>query len=71
MLYDALEKLAAARGAKRLTVDASDTARDVLPPRGFLPQRRNTVPVGDEWLANTTMEKRLASNDDEGQGTPS
>jgi putative acetyltransferase len=72
MLYDALEKLASARGAKRLTVDASDTAEDFFRRRGFLPQRRNTIPVEDEWLANTTMEKRLASNDDEGQrSTPS
>ena len=26
------------------------------------PQQRNTVSVGDEWLANTTMEKPLAGN---------
>jgi putative acetyltransferase len=64
LLYEALEKLAAARGARRLVADVSDTAEDFFRRRGFLPQRRNTVPVEDEWLANTTMEKRFASNDD-------
>jgi putative acetyltransferase len=72
LLYDALEKLAGARGAKRLVADVSDTAEEFFRRRGFLPQRRNTVPIEDEWLANTTMEKRLASNDDEdGRRTPS
>jgi putative acetyltransferase len=61
MLYDALEKLAGARQAKRLTVDASDTAEEFFRRRGFQPQRRNSVPVADEWLASTSMEKALAS----------
>lgn len=61
LLADALEKLAAARGAQRLIVDASDTARGFFEKRGFEPQRRNTVALGDEWLGNTTMEKRLGS----------
>jgi putative acetyltransferase len=61
LLLDALEKLAAARGAKRLTVDASDTARDFFDKRGYKPQRRNSVPLGEEWLANTTMEKALGA----------
>ena len=43
----------------RLTVDASDTALDFFERRGFVPQQRNTVPCGGEWLANTTMEKKL------------
>ncbi|NIX76971.1 GNAT family N-acetyltransferase [Microvirga terricola] len=64
MLYDAVEKLARARGATRLTVDASDTARPFFEQRGFAPQRRNTISLGDEWLANTTMEKRLAPQED-------
>lgn len=64
MLYDAVERLAGARGAARLTVDASDTARPFFEKRGFAPQRRNTVSLGDEWLANTTMEKRLAPQED-------
>jgi len=60
MLIGALEKLASARGARRLTADVSDSAQDFFKKRGFVPQRRNTVPRGDEWLANTTMEKKLA-----------
>jgi putative acetyltransferase len=64
MLYDAVEKLAVARGATRLTTDASDTARPFFEQRGFQPQRRNTISLGDEWLANTTMEKRLAPTED-------
>jgi len=62
LLLDAVEKLAAARGAKRLTVDASDSARDFFERRGFRAQRRNTVPVNGEWLANTTMEKALGAD---------
>jgi putative acetyltransferase len=64
LLYDAIEKLAGARGAKRLMVDASDNALPFFEKRGFEPQRRNTVTVGDEWLSNTTMEKRLAQPDE-------
>src|SRR5580765_8440235 len=48
MLLDALEKLAAARGAGRLTADVSDTALDFFTRRGFEAQRRNTIRVGDE-----------------------
>jgi putative acetyltransferase len=61
LLFTALEKLAGARGAARLTADVSDTAEEFFRRRGFRPQRRNTVPVGGEWLANTTMEKPLAA----------
>ena len=60
MLCDAVERLAAARGTPRLVVDASDSARGFFERRGFVAQRRNTVSYGDEWLASTTMEKRLA-----------
>jgi putative acetyltransferase len=59
MLYDALEKLASARGASELTVDASDSAREFFLRRGFQPYRRNTISVGNEWIANTTMKKTL------------
>jgi putative acetyltransferase len=59
MLVDALEKLAGARGAKRLTADVSDTAEGFFKKRGFTATQRNTVQVGGEWLANTTMEKKL------------
>jgi putative acetyltransferase len=60
MLYDAVEKLAAARGAAKLTVEASDSASGFFQARGFVAQQRNSVLRGDEWLANTTMEKKLA-----------
>jgi putative acetyltransferase len=63
MLYGALEKLAQGRGATRLTTDASDTALPFFERRGFQAQRRNTVVRAGEWLANTTMEKRLAANE--------
>ena len=59
MLLDALEKLSIARGAKRLTADASDSAQGFFKKRGFTAQQRNTVQLGGEWLANTTMEKKL------------
>ena len=59
-LCEALETLAAARGQTRLTTDASDTARDFFAHRGYTPVRRNTVEVNGQWLANTTMEKKLA-----------
>ena len=59
MLCDALETLAAARGTKELGVDASDTARGFFERRGFVAKTRNTVSIGGEWLANTTMAKSL------------
>jgi len=59
MLYDALEKLAGARGAKQLSVDASDTALEFFQKRGFEGVQRNTILLGDEWLGNTNMKKKL------------
>ena len=67
LLYDALEKLAASRKAPRLVADVSDSAEEFFRRRGFQPQRRNSVPLGGEWLATTTMEKRLPSNDQKRQ----
>jgi putative acetyltransferase len=61
MLYEAVEKLATARGAAKLKVEASDSASGFFENRGFVAQQRNTVLRGDEWLANTTMEKKLAA----------
>jgi putative acetyltransferase len=61
MLCGALEKLAAARGSKELSVEASDTARGFFERRGFNAQSRNTVFRAGEWLANTTMVKPLAA----------
>ena len=59
LLCDALEKLAAARGAKELSVEASDTASGFFEKRGFSAKTRNTVTLGGEWVANTTMVKPL------------
>ncbi|MDX2157583.1 MAG: GNAT family N-acetyltransferase [Hyphomicrobiaceae bacterium] len=64
-LLDALEKLAAARGARTLASDVSDTAHDFFQSRGYVPTRRNNIPVEDVWLASTTMSKTLGS----GSGT--
>ena len=63
-LLDAFVRLAAARGAKTLASDVSDTARPLFERLGFQAQRRNLVQLDDEWLANTTMTKRLASPND-------
>jgi putative acetyltransferase len=61
MLCDAVEKIAANRGTARLTVDASETARDFFQHRGYVAKQRNTVSCHGEWLVNTTMEKPLAA----------
>jgi putative acetyltransferase len=60
-LIDALTRLAQARGAKRLTADASDVARPLFERQGFTAQKRNLVRKGDQWLANTTMTKTLGA----------
>ena len=60
MLIDALEKLAGSRGTARITVDASDSARSFFEKRGYVAQQRNSISIGDEWLANTTLQKQLA-----------
>lgn len=59
-LVDALERLALARGVKEITVEASDTAQSFFAYRGYVPGRRNLIPIADEWLSNTTMSKALA-----------
>jgi putative acetyltransferase len=66
MLYDAVEKLSTARGVAHLSVDASDTAREFFTHRGFSPEQRNSVSVGNEWLSNTTMKKKLAAKGEGG-----
>jgi putative acetyltransferase len=63
MLVDALEKLAGARGAKLLTAEASDTAREFFAHRGYTAQHRSTLMRGGEWLSNTTMTKQLVQSD--------
>ena len=67
-LIDALERLAAARGGDSISVDASDTSVPFFEGRGYVAMRRNSVPVEDEWLANTTMTKPLTPT---GSGKPS
>ena len=61
LLVDALEKLAGSRGAALLTVDASDSARGFFEKRGYVAQQRNSISIGGEWLANTTLHKQLAA----------
>ncbi len=58
-LADAFEKIAGARGAEAVTVDASDTAVPFFERRGYVATQRNSVPLDDQWLSNTTMIKRL------------
>ena len=65
-LIDALEKLAAARGAKDITTDASDVAREFFERRGYVAMQRNTVLREGEWLANTTMKKQLGAAENPG-----
>src|SRR5258707_10214062 len=69
MLCDALEKLAGGRGAKALTVDASDNAQEFFLKRGYVGKQRNTVTVNGEWLANTTMQKTLVQGPSSGVPT--
>jgi putative acetyltransferase len=65
MLVDALEKLAGSRGAAKLVVDASDSARGFFEKRGYVAQQRNSISIGDEWLANTTLHKQLVAKREE------
>jgi putative acetyltransferase len=60
-LIEALTKLAQARGAKRLTTEASDVAKPLFERQGFAAQKRNLVRKGDQWLANTTMTQTLGA----------
>jgi putative acetyltransferase len=61
ILCEALERLAFSRGAKSVTVDASDNAQAFFASRGYVAQQRNSIPVNGEWLANTTMQKTPAT----------
>jgi putative acetyltransferase len=66
-LVDALEKLAGARGATTLSVDASDTAKPFFDQRGYSAQHRNAVAVRAEWLGNVSMQKHLPPVQREGK----
>jgi len=63
-LADAIERLAKARGATEITVEASDTAEPFFEARGYVALKRNLVPREDLWLTNTTMKKQLAAAND-------
>ena len=60
-LVEALTRLAGARGATTLTVEASDVAKPLFDRLGFVAQKRNLKRVADQWLANTTMTKTLGA----------
>jgi putative acetyltransferase len=59
-LCEAIEKLAAARGAAKLVTDASDTAKPFFEARGYQAAHRNTIEIEGEYLGNTRMTKTLA-----------
>lgn len=61
-LVDALERLAAARGAKRMTADVSDSAREFFAARGYRAEMRQMVDRGGTWLGNTAMTKTLVAS---------
>jgi putative acetyltransferase len=60
-LVEALTRLAGARGATTLTVEASDVAKPLFDRLGFVAQKRNLKRVADQWLANTTMTRTLGA----------
>jgi putative acetyltransferase len=70
-LAGALEKIAQARGADTISVDASDTAVPFFEGRGYASVRRNSVPCDDQWLSNTTMVKPLKESKDKAPAKPS
>ncbi len=61
-IADALETLAKARGSEEVSADVSDAAQIFFEGRGYVAQSRNSVPLDDQWLMNTTMTKKLAEN---------
>lgn len=67
-IADALERIAAARGASEITAEVSETALPFFEERGYVAMRRNSVPIDDQWLTNTTMTKKLTPT---GTGKPS
>jgi putative acetyltransferase len=56
LLLEALAKLAVARGAETLVVDATDNAKGFFAKLGYAETARSTINYGDEWLGATTME---------------
>jgi putative acetyltransferase len=64
-LLDALERLAQARGATKLSAAATDNALPFFEKLGFVAVRRATLSMGEEWLASMVMEKPLHANQDD------
>lgn len=60
-LVDAMEKLAAAAGTAKISVEASDTALPLFDARGYQPERRQSLAMGDTWISNTVMSKALGT----------
>ena len=60
-LIDALSKLAQARGAKRLTANASDVSKPLFERMKFVAERRSLVQLDDQWLGHTTMTRTFAA----------
>ena len=58
-LLDALERLAMARGSKKLSVAATDNALPFFERLGFVAMRRSTLSIGEEWLPSMVMDKAL------------
>ncbi len=69
-LVDALERIAAGRGTETMSVDASETAIAFFEALKYQPLRRNSVPIEDQWLTNTTMTKALKAIAPPTTGTP-
>lgn len=67
-IADALERIAAARGANEITAEASETAHPFFEARGYVGTQRTAIPIEDQWLTNTTMKKQLTPT---GSGRPS
>jgi putative acetyltransferase len=63
-LADAVERLAQGRGAKEITVEASDTAEPFFEGRGYEATQRSMIPRDNLWLPNTTMKKKLGAAND-------
>ncbi|HRN84844.1 MAG TPA: GNAT family N-acetyltransferase [Hyphomicrobium sp.] len=63
-LVDALERIAAGRGANEITVEASDTAVPFFEARGYSGTQRSMMPRDGQWLPNTTMKKPLGKKQD-------
>lgn len=68
-LVDAMERIAAGRGAAEITVKASDNAEEFFTRRGYVGTERNSIPIEDVWLSNTTMKKILKGKPAAAPGT--